>query len=117
MCIFPIFIVQQTPPRYIHQPGSVCLRHLGELSQTQFREDRNICLFSVLCILSRWIRGEGLGCTEQIGWFRGECIWQSRFRFLKQTGEPLHTAEHQWWRCFFHFFYNNAQAYVTFFEI
>jgi hypothetical protein len=34
MYIGPTFIVQQTRAGRIHQPGSVCLRHLGELSLT-----------------------------------------------------------------------------------
>ena len=32
--ISPTLIVQQTLPARIHHPGSVCLRHLGELSST-----------------------------------------------------------------------------------
>jgi hypothetical protein len=34
MYIRPTFIVQQTLPSRIHPPGSVCIRHLGELSLT-----------------------------------------------------------------------------------
>jgi hypothetical protein len=39
---------------------------------------------------------------------------QNGFSSLEQTGEPLPTADHQWWRRSFHFFYGEAQAGLSF---
>lgn len=111
MYISSTLIVQQLPPGRIHQPGSMGLRHLGEQANDKVRatlhRPQNVCLFRLLLF------GYPVFISKRLG----GCRLQNRFRFLEQTGEPLHAADDQRWRRSFHLVYGEAQARLSFLKI
>src|SRR5688500_15810874 len=125
MYMYSNFIVQQTLPGRIHPPGSICLRHLGELlpifsfcsclrgiEKYQFdsvnskipavmtypkeRDDSDECFLGFCRCGCLVFVGERLGWMEQIGRLLGQRRLQNWFSFLEQAGKPLHTAGDQW---------------------